>query len=312
MSDMGSDGMRLPAIRGPVLLTGATGFIGAHVARRLTSEGVDVVATYRTDRRDDLDVRWEQCGLADGDAVGSLVRSVRPGTILHLASYVAGSRALELVEPTFSANLASTVYLLTAAVETEVRRVVLAGSLEEPDGSIPNAVPSSPYAAAKWAATGYARMLNALYELDVVTARVFMVYGPAQRDERKLIPYVINTLLDGQSPEIGSGTRPVDWVFVDDVVEGLLRMAGTPDLGGQRVDLGSGETHTVRDVVLQLAELVEEGGEPSFGAVADRAMEQIRVANLDETRSALGWAPQTSLKDGLQATIDWYRARRRG
>lgn len=296
-----------------ILLTGATGFIGAHVAQQLCASGWRVTATYRAATVEGIPVRWVQCDLEDSAAVDGVVESCQPSVIMHLASYVAGSRDLSLVQPTFGANLASTVHLLTAAAQHGVGRVVLAGSLEEPepdDGT--GAVPSSPYAAAKWAASGYARMFHALYDLDVVTARIFMVYGPGQRDERKLVPYVINTLLDGEAPEIGSGTRPVDWVYVADVVEGLIRMAKTPGLAGRRIDLGSGQTHTVRDVVKTLARLVPDGQAPKFGAVSDRPMEQIRVAQVADTQGALGWAPETSLPEGLQATIDWYAARRQG
>ncbi len=305
-------GSSLHGPSGTVLLTGATGFIGPHVARQLGALGVEVVATHRTDTLEGLPVTWVQCDLADGAEVAQVVGDVKPSVILHLASFVAGARTLDLVEPTFSGNLVSTVNLLTSAVEAGVDRVVLAGSLEEPEGDAATAIPSSPYAAAKWAASAYARMFHALYDLDVVTARIFMVYGPGQRDERKLVPYVVNALLDGETPALGPGTRPVDWVYVEDVAAGLIRMTTAPNLSGSRVDLGSGETHTVKDVVLELARLSGDGETPQFGAVGDRAMEQIRVADTEGTRKALNWAPETPLSEGLQATIDWYAAKKGG
>jgi nucleoside-diphosphate-sugar epimerase len=254
-------------------------------------------------------VEWRECDLTDFDEVRRLLAQQRPEIVLHLASHVAGSRALDLVRPTFTANVVSTVALLAAAVESGVERVVLAGSLEEPEGPMEAVVPASPYAAAKWAASGYARMFHALYELDVAVARIFMVYGPGQRDEKKLIPYVIRSLLNGQAPEVSSGVRPVDWIYVDDVVAGLVRIAESERVGGKRVDLGSGVMVTVREVVLELARLIPGAPEPRFGAIEDRAMEQVRVANVAETRRILGWQPGTELTAGLQATIDWYADR---
>ena len=83
-------------------------------------------------------------------------------------------------------------------------------------------------------------MFSALYGLQVVTARIFMTYGPAQPDRKKLIPYVTDCLLRGEAPQLTSGERLVDWVYVDDVVDGLLAAATSPRGAGKTVDLGSG------------------------------------------------------------------------
>ncbi len=145
-----------------------------------------------------------------------------------------------MILPTFHSNLASTVNLLTMAAETGCRRVVLTGSLAEPDPKNGELFPSAPYAAAKWASSGYARMFHALYQFPVVIARVFMVYGPAQQDLTKLIPYVTLSLLRGETPKITSGDRLVDWVYVSDVVEGFVALGQAPGIDGETLDLGSG------------------------------------------------------------------------
>jgi nucleoside-diphosphate-sugar epimerase len=196
--------------------------------------------------------------------------------------------------------------LLTAAAEVGCSRVVVTGSLEEAEPGDGDAVPSSGYAAAKWAVSGYARMFHALYGLPVVSARVFMVYGPGQRDLRKLIPYVILSLLRGEAPRVTAGERPVDWLYVEDVVEGLLAMGHAPGIEGSRFDLGSGTMVSVRSVVLRLATLISSSAEPMFGALPPRAMEQVRVADTARSFEALGWRPQVSLDEGLERTVKWY------
>ena len=123
---------------------------------------------------------------------------IRPDVIFHLASHVKGAPNLEHVLPTFRSNLQSTVNLLTLATEKGCQRMVITGSLAEPEPGTKQTFPSAPYAAAKWASSGYARMFHALYKLPVVIARVFMVYGPAQQDLTKLIPYVTLSLLRGR------------------------------------------------------------------------------------------------------------------
>ncbi len=290
-----------------VLVTGASGFIGAHLCRRLASGGARVHATSRYDRPGDGPYPWHRADLAERQAVEDLVARVRPEVVFHLASHVAGARGPELVAPTFGANLASTVYLLSAVERHGCERFVQVGSLEEPEPGEPLAVPSSPYAAAKMAASAYARMFHALYGTPVVLARLFMVYGPAQKDLKKLIPYVILELLRGRPPRIGSGVREVDWVYVGDVVDGLILAAARDGLEGRRVDLGSGRLATIRAVVEELYRQLAPAETPPFGTLEDRPMEQIRRARVAETEELLGWRPATSLEAGLAATIDWYR-----
>ena len=292
--------------RKTILLTGASGFIGAHLHAELRRLGADVHAVSR--QRASGDGSWHQLDLADEDAVRSLMRDLRPKIVFHLASYVAGARDRGLVLPTFHANLASTVYLLDAAVEHGCERFVQVGSLEEPDPDEPVAVPSSPYAAAKAAASAYGRMFHQLYDLPVVLARLFMVYGPAQRDLRKLIPYLILTLLEGRDPKLSSGLRPVDWIYVEDVVRGLVRAALADDAVGQQVDLGSGRLITLREVVEALYRQLAPSKEPPFGTLPDRPFEQVRKADIEASGARLDWQPAIGLDEGLRRTIEWYTA----
>lgn len=290
------------------LVTGASGFIGSRLCRRLYNDGAEVHAVTRSTQSSyDTHVQWWQGELADIEVVRRLLTTIRPDLIFHLASYVSGSRDLEIVLPTFKSNLMSTVNLLTAATEIGCHRIILTGSLEEPDSSTAEAVPCSPYAAAKWASSAYARMFLALYKTPVVVARLFMVYGPGQKDLRKLIPYVTLSFLREQPAKLSSGQRQVDWIYVDDVIEGFIAIAQTPDMEGNVIDLGSGTLVSIRAVVEHLFNLINPKIIPSFGALNDRPMEQVRVANTADTFAKIGWRPTISLEKGLALTVDWYR-----
>ncbi|HYU45491.1 MAG TPA: SDR family NAD(P)-dependent oxidoreductase [Terriglobales bacterium] len=297
----GFDGQR-------ILVTGANGFIGSHLCRRLCEQGAEVHAVYRSRRpADPGDQRWWQADLANFEEVRKVVRDARPDVIFHLASHVKGAPDLEHVLPTFQCNLQSTVNLLTVAAGTNCHRVVLTGSLAEPEGEKGEAFPSAPYAAAKWASSGYARMFHALYKLPVLIARVFMVYGPAQLDLTKLIPYVTLSLLQGKTPKIGSGERLVDWIYVSDVVNGFVSLAQASDVDGATLDLGSGSLVSIRGIVQQLTMSIGGGVNAEFGALRDRPLEPTRVAKTAETFARIGWKPEVSLQAGLQRTVDWYR-----
>jgi UDP-glucose 4-epimerase len=267
-----------------------------------------VHALSRRPRSGTAGVRWEHGDLTDESVARDLVRRVRPDVVLHLASEVGGGRDLGLVLPMLRANLLATVNVMVACADAGCSRVVVAGSMEEPDMGDPDAVAQSPYAVAKWGALAYARHLHALHGLPVVHLRVFMVYGPGQRDLRKLVPYVTVSLLRGTAPQLTSGAREVDWVYVDDVVDAFLRAAVAPGVDGRSLDIGSGELVTARALVGRLRQLVGGDVEPAFGAIADRKLERVRAADPAPAAAAMGWHPRTPLEEGLRRTVDFYRS----
>jgi nucleoside-diphosphate-sugar epimerase len=289
-----------------VLVTGGHGFIGRPLANRLAALGAEVTAVSRTPHPNRGGVRSSVLDLADASAVEHHFQNTRPQIVLHLASHVVGNRSPDVVLSTYHNNLTSTLHVLLAAQRFGCERVVLTGSLEEPepDGDWP--VPSSPYAAAKMAASAYGRMFHALFDLSVVSLRVFMVYGPEQGDRKKLVPYVITSLARGESPALSSGTRLVDWIYLEDVVEAYLHCAVAPDIDGLTLDAGTGELTAVAEVVRSIYRIMSRPDVPEFGGAADRPMEQIRKADLSRTQAHIGWAPVHNLEEGLTKTVQWY------
>ena len=289
------------------LVTGASGFIGSHLCRKLLALGVSVFAVSRSEaviEHELLDYR--QVDLADFESTEALITDVRPDYVFHLASHVMGALDLKHVLPAFHSNLQTTVNLLTALAENGCKRVVLTGSLVEPAEGELHTIPSSPYAAAKWASSHYAKMFHAVFGLPATTARVFMVYGPGQKDLTKLIPYVIRTIHNGGVPEISGGERLIDWIYVDDVVRGFLAMATAPDVDGKYVDLGSGNLIATRDIVLCIARIMGGDVRPKFGALKDRPMEPVCTANVERSLELTGWRPEVLLDDGLRQTIEFF------
>jgi UDP-glucose 4-epimerase len=135
-----------------------------------------------------------------------------------------------------------------------------------------------------------------------------MVYGPGQRDVRKLIPYVTTSLLRGHAPKLSSGTRKVDWVYVEDVARDLALAAITPGIEGKTIDIGTGVLTPVGTVAQKLGQIMRSEIAPVIGQVADRPDEQIVAADVNARHKLLGDAQVTQLDEGLSRTIDWYRA----
>ena len=288
-----------------ILVAGASGFLGRHLIRRLTGAGAEVLAVSRSLQSESQGVHWRRGDLRDPAAVRSAFADINPEVVYQLCGYPDASRELSLVLPTLQSDILTTANLLLAAVEKPVRRFITTASLEEPRSGEP---PTSPYSAAKMSSVAYARMFHLLYQVPVVILRPFMTYGPEQ-PERKIISYVIRSLLKGEMPKLSSGNRLVDWIYIDDVIGGFLAAAVAPRIEGGTFDLGTGEMVSIREVVNRLAGLTKSGIQPRFGTLPDRPFEQVRIADTETAKLRLGWQAKVSLSDGLRLTVDWWKDR---
>ncbi|MEU1385879.1 MULTISPECIES: NAD-dependent epimerase/dehydratase family protein [unclassified Nonomuraea] len=288
-----------------VLVTGAAGFIGSHLAARLRVLGAQVHAVSRRPQRARHGEIWHQARLDDAGDTARLFRSVRPDLLFHLAGEVTGSRGDEVVRATLESNVVGAVNVLSAAREHGVR-TVFTGSIEEPRPGNDHAPPSSAYAMSKWAATGYARLYHRLWDLPVTVLRPSMVYGPAQPDTTKLVPYVTLCLLRGERPRLTRGAKLADWIYVDDVVDAFV-LAGESDKAvGHTLDVGTGVRTAAHEVVERLYRITGTGTRPEFGAAPDRPHDITQVADIVPAADRLGWRPATELDEGLRRTVNWY------
>lgn len=291
-----------------ILVTGAGGLIGSALCRALVALGARVTASGRSARQPAATGpihRWVAADLARQDDAHALMAAAAPEIVFNLAGSVRGERSQAAIAPTLAGNLIATVNLLMAAQAAGVVRFVNTGSLTEPRDA--EEAPSSPYAASKWAANAYARMFGDLFGLETVIVRLFMVYGPGQADRTKLIPYVTQSFLKGAAPRLTSGVYEADWIYVEDVAEGLVAAASVPEANGRTLELGTGRLTSVREVTMQIKELLGSAIEPEFGALQERPREVYRVAELAAAKEILGWQPRTNLSDGLRMTVGALR-----
>ncbi len=291
-----------------VLVTGASGFLGSHLCQRLIDCGVEVHAVSRTlEGVPSENPRWWRVDLEDCAATKDLFESVRPHVVFHLSGQATGDPDICHVLPTFRSQLLTTVHVLTSSSEIDCRRIILTGSLTEPQAGQVDSLPSSPYAASKWASNAFGRMFHRLYQTPVVIVRPFMVYGPNQ-NPTKVIPYSIQSLIRGEQPKLTSGKWRADWIYVDDVIDGFIAAMSIPGVEGSTVDLGTGQLLSVEAMVRQIVEIMGVPIEPQFGALSTRFCEEVRAADVEHTRRVLGWQPKISIYEGIQRTIEWYRS----
>lgn len=291
-----------------VLVFGANSFIGAHLVARLKEQEVMIHTTYRTA----IDPVQEQTeiwpvDITDGSAVTSLIKQIQPDYIFNLTGHVNGAREIEQVWPAFKTNLEGSLNIMMAAQGTSCRRIILIGSLDEHLEEGKPILPVSPYAASKIAAGAYARMFHSLYQLPVVVARPFMVYGPQQKDRNKLVPYTIQSVLNQQEAFFTNGARKADWVYVSDVVDALLRIAVSPGIDGASIEIGTGKLTSVKEVVQLIFRKLNSPVEPGFGLRPNRGTENEIAAAVKDTKEKTGWEAQVDLETGMEHTIHWYQ-----
>ena len=161
----------------------------------------------------------------------------------------------------------------------------------------------SPYAASKAAAATYATLFHGLWQLDVTVLRLAMVYGPDDPNAHRLIPSVVAAFRDGRRPAVSSGTRRIDWVYVEDVVDAFLAAADAPE--GAAASSTSARARSCRSATPCGWSRPPMGTAiaPAFGAVGDRPLERELRADPEAARAGLGWRPAVGLAEGIARTV---------
>jgi UDP-glucose 4-epimerase len=295
-----------------VLVTGSTGFVGGHVCTALTQLGADVHGvSFAEPEAPSPDQPWpvHEMDARDEGSVLAAVVDAGPDTVFHLAGIVDTDRRIGMVAPTMHGNLVSTVNVLLAASKTGCRRVVVPGSAEELVD--PETGPLSPYAASKMALGPYLRLFRSRYGASVASVRPFVSYGPGQVSG-KLIPYAVLELLADRDPVISSGERVCDFVFIGDLVRGILASAALDEAPSGTIDIGTGKGTTIRSVVERIAGVVGSQASPRFARGEGTPLEPPQIA-FEHGERLPGWAPVWDLEEGLRLTCEWYGApERRG
>jgi nucleoside-diphosphate-sugar epimerase len=300
------------------LVTGATGFVGACLARRLVQDGNNVhLFTRRESNRwriDDLlpHVSEHLVDLRDAASVADVVGRIRPEVIFHLATY-GGFAFQQETQAIFDANFFGTVNLVKACEKTDFASFINTGSSSEyglkavpmREDAIPE--PVGDYGVSKVAATLYCRSKAISTNLPIVTLRLFSPYGPWD-DQKRLIPYVLASLLRGEPPQLSNPAAVRDYVYVDDVVEAYLQAARKMSPPGEIYNVGSGRQYSIAEIVEILCKLVAKGMPPVWGAREMQRPEPVTwAADINKILSALGWKPTVTLSQGLALTADWLR-----
>jgi UDP-glucose 4-epimerase len=312
-----------------VLVTGADGFIGSHLTEALVETGASVRAfcMYNSNGslgwldessptiRDALDVRLGD--IRDARFVEEACREV--DIVFHLAALIAIPYSYTAPESFVDTNVKGTLNVLEAVRRAGCSRMIQT-STSEVYGT-PDTLPiteshplkgQSPYSATKIAADKLCESYHCSFETPVTILRPFNTYGPRQ-SARAIIPTILSQLLSGTKKlKLGNLAPKRDLTFVSDTVGGFIAAATMPGLEGETIQLGTGRTESVADVLRLVAAecgVVPEVQEDPRRIRPDKSEVLVLQSDPSKAQRLLGWVATTSLEEGITRTTEWMRGR---
>lgn len=300
-----------------ILITGATGFLGAVLARKLCEkENVHILTRPKSDcwRLKDISgqITRHDADLRDTEAVEKTINKIKPDGIFHLAAH-GGFADQKDKNSIISSNFSGTVNLLRACEKTGFRFFINAGTSSEygvknrPMREDDVLHPLGDYAVSKAAATLYCNSEAESKKLPIITLRIFSPFGPWD-DPKRMIPYVIKSFLKKSVPRLSSPDFVRDYIFVEDVADAFIRAMRRPLTPGAVINIGSGRQASTAEIVATIGEIIGHAPRPAWREMPPARPEPDSwVADISTARAALDWTPPASSRPGLEKTVNWFR-----
>ncbi len=310
-------------------ITGATGFVGSHVARQLVEQGARVVClqrdTVKENALDFFDLRRRVTvvngTIEDFALMERVMAEYEIEAVFHLAAQAIVGAANRSPLSTFEANIRGTYFLLEACRRSQtVKRVVVASSDkaygEHDDLPYQEDYPLLglfPYDASKACTDILARSFAHTYELPVAVSRFANIYGPGDMNLSRIVPGTILSVLRDEAPIIRSDGSPVrEFVHADDVARGYLLLAEKiENTAGEAFNFGAGNPVQMLDLVNRIIRLAGKDGKLKPQVLLDHKIEReidAQYLSASKAEARLGWRAEINLDDGLLNAIEWYRS----
>jgi nucleoside-diphosphate-sugar epimerase/glycosyltransferase involved in cell wall biosynthesis len=304
------------ALDGPILVTGASGFVGANLFKKILDVRRDVYAVVRQEKGWRLaeihDERIIAVDLTDPNATGHLIETVKPRTVFDCAAYGAYSFE-EQSELIYRTNFSALAQLMERLIEYPISAFVHAGSSSEygtrsaGPAEDESRDPNSHYAVSKGAASDLLQFLGRHKGVPCVNLRLYSVYGPLE-DTSRLIPNLLRQAMAGSLPPLVDPNISRDFVHIDDVCRAFVLAAVKmhPDLYGQSFNIGSGVRTTIGELATLTRALFDVREDPVLGSMEARRWDLTDwYANPIKADSVLGWKAEVTLAEGLKRTANW-------
>jgi len=305
-----------------ILVTGGAGFIGSHLVREMLNRGdrvrvLDNLSTGSKANLAGLDVDFIEGDIRNAAVVQESVKDV--DFIFHLAAFISVAGSMEDPLACYDANLNGSLNVLMQASKAGVQRVVLASSAAvygESESIVAEnhpLNPQSPYASSKLAMEQAAKLFSQSFSLETVCLRFFNAYGPRQSPDSPYaaaIPKFIQVMLAGEPATIhGDGHQTRDFVYVGDIVEAMLLGADGDSIDGRVFNIAGGKSVPINELVEILQRFFPETPDPVFAPPRQGDL-RFSEADISLAERSLGYRPRIDLQEGLEITVEWFRANR--
>ena len=301
-----------------IFITGAGGFVGACLTRCLVDMGIKphVLVQPKTDLWRLSDIRANifvyEGDLTDAVFLSGIIHSIRPTIIYHFAAHGAYASQMD-ANRIMTTNILGTLNLLQALEVVDYKIFVNTGSSSEygfksqsmRETDVP--VPNSFYAVSKASQTMLCQYMAMAQKKNIVTLRLFSVYGPYEEPTR-LVPTIIRLSLHGKDLTMATPEVARDFIFVDDVIDAYLNVESLMKASGEILNIGSGVEVTLKEITDLVLELTQSKVRVQWGGMPNRSWDtSIWVGDITKARTLLGFSSRTTLKQGLTKTITWMK-----
>tara|TARA_B110001450_G_scaffold249997_1_gene268068 strand:+ start:506 stop:1432 length:927 start_codon:yes stop_codon:yes gene_type:complete len=296
-----------------ILITGGTGFIGFHLAKKCLKLNWSVTSLSTKKPKINRRLSKVKYLISDISNKKKLLKSIKPNFydyVVNLAGYVDHSNKKKTMESHFKGCKNLSLLFLNSKIEKfiQIGSSIEYGKKKSPqiESKINNQKTFSVYGNAKLQSTKFLLNLNKNYNFPMTVLRLYLVYGPAQ-DNNRVVPITIFNAIQNNNFDCSNGTQLRDFLFIDDLIDAIIKSLKNDKSTGEIINLGTGKPIKIKDLITKICNLVGSG-RPEFGKVKLRKDEIKKLyPKILKSKKLLNWKPKISIEKGLKKTIKYFK-----
>ena len=296
-----------------LLIIGGTGFIGSHLCEEGLKKGMHVTSLSINSRGTNKGINYINADITNSLNLIDKLSKLKFDYVINCGGYINHNLYFHGGNLVIKEHLLGLYNIIDSLDLNSLKRFIQIGSSDEyglisaPQKEDDLCFPTSPYSYSKLSATNLLQSLGKYEDFRSTIVRIFLAYGPKQKENR-LLPYIIKSFLNGDKINLSPGKQIRDFCFISDIVNGIFKCIETNrDIDGEVFNLSSAEPISIKELVSKVANLTNSEI-PKFGNLDYKANENMELwGSNDKARKILNWAPEVSIDEGLQKTIDSYK-----